>query len=312
MSHTSQHPDTPIHMRWMAETTRLQHLRIDELILPGAHNSGSDKQSPNLGLPQECAQDVSPHEQLRHGIRVLDLRIAFYKKHPLGSPQRFQLYHLTSSGRTVAVDVIQKVQAFYRELESHGVPAKEIIVLDFHQFDKFPPEAHAELQALLLNELEPRLVPYTLRGLTLSRLWADHPGRNVVIAYNHGSGGYEFWYGVDQRWPGENLFNTNTLKGFIDKTAQETKTPHRLTAVQCAKYSLPFHAATDLSDKINQWFASVDEQSYIQNFYIINTDWSLRSDLIQQCRHANDIRGQRKLDHPEAPLQPALRLISTE
>ncbi|WP_256601979.1 MULTISPECIES: hypothetical protein [unclassified Pseudomonas] len=309
MSQTLQN-HAPIHMKWMAETPELQHLRIDELILPGTHNSGSDKQSPNLGLPQEIAQDVSPHEQLRHGIRVLDLRVAFYKNQPAGSPRRFQLYHLTSSGRTVAVDIVQKVKAFFQELESQGAPAQEIVILDFHQFDGFTDEAHAELQGLLFDEMEQRLISYQLSDLTLSSFWADYPGRNVVIAYNHSSVRDEFWDGVLQRWPGENLFNTNTLKAFIDSVAQEEKTPCRLTAVQCAKYSLPFHAATDLSHKVDQWFASVDEWSYIQNFYIINTDWSLRHSLIAQCQHANRIRGQRALTHPEEPLQPALRHLN--
>lgn len=297
----------PVDFDWMAQTPNLQHLRIDELILPGTHNSGSDKQSPNLGLPQEIAQDVAPLEQLRNGIRVLDLRVAFYSKHPAGSAKRFQLYHLTSSGRTVAIDIVQRVRDYFEELESNGLTAKEIVILDFHQFDGFTPAAHEELQGLVLNGLGPRIMPYTLRGLPLQQIWAVHPGKNVVIAYNHGISGQELWDGVDQRWPGSNLFNTNTLKAFVDKVAAEHKRPHRLTAVQCAKYSLPLHAPTDLTGSVDRWFASVDEHSYIQNFYIINTDWSLRSRLVAHCRHANHIRGGRKLSYPDQPLQPLRR-----
>lgn len=297
----------PTHFAWMAQTANLQHLRIDELILPGSHNSGSDKQSSNLGLPQEFAQDVAPLEQLRNGIRVLDLRVRFYDGYPVGSPERFQLYHLTSSGRTVAIDIVQGVLDFYEELESTGAPAREIVILDFHQFDGFSQEAHEELQALLTDKLAQRTVPYALSGATLEQIWHQYPGQNVVIAYNHNGISDDLWDGVDQRWPGENLFNTNVLKAFVDQVAEEYKSDYMLSAIQCAKYSLPFHAPTDLSHKVDEWFASIDENSYIQNFYIINTDWSLRSELIANCRHANAIRGSRKLTHPHIALQPTRR-----
>ncbi|WP_296256413.1 MULTISPECIES: hypothetical protein [unclassified Pseudomonas] len=299
--------DAPVHLQWMAQTPNLEHLRIDELILPGSHNSGSDKQSPNFGVPQEYAQDVSPLEQLRHGIRVLDLRIAVDENYPEGDPARFQLFHLTSSGRTVAVDIVEAVRAFFAELESDGTAAREILILDFHQFEGFTDQAHAQLQAQVFNELGGRVIPFDMHHWTLGQIWEHQPGRNVVVAYNSSSVEELGWDGVTQRWPGENLFNTNTLKTFVDDVSKEHKAPFYLQAVQCAKYSLPFHTPSDLSHKIDQWFESVDENSYIQNFYIINTDWSLRSHLIANCRHANELRGARKLSHPDEHLQPTRR-----
>lgn len=301
----------PDHLEWMAHTPNLDHLRIDELILPGTHNSGSDKQSPNTSVPMEYAQDVSPLEQLRNGVRVLDLRIRFYDTFPEGSPERFQLFHLTSSGRTVAVDIVQGVMEFCEELERPGDPAREIVILDAHQFERFTDAAYAELQALLRNGIGARVLPYGAVGATLAQIWHYHPRQNVILAYNHSSAGEDFWFGVEQRWPGENLFNTNTLKAFVDEVAHEYKPDHTLQAVQCAKYSLPFHSPTDLSEKVDQWFASVDENSYIQNFFIINTDWTLRSNLIANCRHANEIRGSRKASHPYQPLQPTRRSLSS-
>jgi hypothetical protein len=308
---TSTSSNHPLHLNWMARTSGLESLRVDELILPGTHNSGSDKQSPNTGLPQEFAQDVSPHEQLRHGIRVLDLRVRFYSSYPEGDARRFQIFHLTSSGRTVAVDILQRTREYFAELEQDGCKAREIVILDFHQFDKFTAQAHEELQALIYNGLGSRRLPYALRGLTLAQLWNEHPGKNVVVAYNYGSAGHELWPGVEQCWPGENLFNTNTLKAFVDRIGNESKRDFELKAVQCAKYSLPFHAPTDLSNKIDEWFKSVDENSYIQNFFIINTDWSLRSNIVANCRHANQIRSALKKTDPDGHLQPSRRQISS-
>lgn len=300
----------PPHVDWMAQTAELGRLRIDQLILPGAHNSGSDKLSPNFAVPQEMAQDVAPLEQLRQGVRALDLRVAFYSKYEKGDPRRFQLFHLTSSGRTVAGDILACVQGFFEELEQNGSPAREIVVLDFHQFKDFTELTHREFQGLLSSTLGTRTVPRTLRQLTLEDIWNDHPGKNVVLAYNRSSGDELLWPGVKQRWPGANLFNTNTLKAFINEVAVEYKPEFSLTAIQCAKYSLPLHAPSDLSRKIDQWFESTDENSFIQNFYIINTDWTLRSALIAQCRHANGVRARFTVRHPDLPLQPKRRAVS--
>ena len=43
----------PAHFHWMAQTPELGGLRIDQLILPGSHNAGSDKLSPNSGIPKK-------------------------------------------------------------------------------------------------------------------------------------------------------------------------------------------------------------------------------------------------------------------
>lgn len=297
----------PPHLDWMAQIPELARLRIDQLILPGAHNAGSDKLSPNAGIPQEKAQDVAPLEQLRQGVRALDLRVAFYSKYEKGDPRRFQLFHLTSSGRTVAGDILACVDAFYQELEQNGSPARELVILDFHQFKDFTEVTHREFQSLLTKSLGPRAVPRSLHKLTLEGIWRDHPGKNLVLSYNRASVDELLWPGVKQRWPGETLFNTNTLKAFVNEVAVENKPEFSLTAIQCAKYSLPLHAPSDLSLKIDQWFASTDENSFIQNFYIINTDWTLRSSLIAHCRHANAVRAGFHLRHPDLPLQPRRR-----
>ncbi|UZJ62419.1 hypothetical protein OKW98_12200 [Pseudomonas sp. KU26590] len=300
----------PPHLDWMAQTAELGRLRIDQLILPGAHNAGSDKLSPNFAVPQEMAQDLAPLEQLRQGVRALDLRVAFYSKYEKGDARRFQLFHLTSSGRTVAGDILACVHAFFEELEQNSAPAREIVILDFHLFKDFTESTHREFQGLITTTLGSRAVPRRMGKLTLENIWRDHPGKHVVLAYNHRSGDDLLWPGVKQRWPGANLFNTNTLKAFVNEVALEYKPPFSLTAIQCAKYSLPLHAASDLSQKIDQWFASTDENSFIQNFYIINTDWTLRSALVAHCRHANAVRARLHLRHPELSLQPRRRVAS--
>lgn len=278
------------HQNWMAMTPEIGTLRIDQLILPGSHNSGMDKQSPDLSLPQEITQDVHPLAQVKNGIRVLDLRIALYKQYPVDSPERFQIYHHSSSGRTIEVDILAALAAFYSGLERAGEIAREVVILNFHQFRDFNDQGHEQLCALITRKLGHRLIPYDLRDMTLNEIWTQHAGKNVVIAYNHGAGENEFWDGVEQRWSGSNLNTTEQLKVFMDSTVDLYKPDHQLVAIQCAKYVLPFHVPDDFSNKIDEWFASESPASYIQKFYIINTDWSLRSNIVSNCIHANIIR----------------------
>ena len=274
---------------WMSEVPDINRLRIGELILPGSHDSGSDKQAPNFQWPQEITQDFAPFHQLRHGIRALDLRVAFYGKYPRGDARRFQLFHKTSSGRTVAGDILNALKTFYADKRA----SKEIVVLDFHEFRDFTAEAHSELQALILSMLGERLVSEKWAGLTLDELYTTHPGANVVAAYNHYTSSTSLWEGVDQRWSGKNLISTADLKHFMDSTITRYKARNALVAIQCAKYVLPLHVPDDFKEEINQWFKSEHAESYIQNFFIINTDWATRSELVNNCKHANQVKAQR-------------------
>jgi len=280
----------PQHCNWMALTPQIGTLRIDELILAGTHNAGMDKQSPNMSLPQEITQDVSPLEQIQKGIRVLDLRVSFYEKYLPGDPRRYQIYHATSSGRTIATDILDALVSFYSKLEEAGQKAREVVILDFHQFKHFTDEAHHQLVRLIIDRLGGRIIHHDHRFLTLSELWAQHPGRNVVIAYDDPLTHWKFWNGVDQCWSGENLISTSKLKLYMDEVARDRKPDYQLQSIQCAKYVLPFHVPDDFSEKINEWFKSESADSYIQNFHIINTDWSLRSNIVTDCIHANIIR----------------------
>ena len=143
---------------------------------------------------------------------------------------------------------------------------------------------------LIINSLKERLIADDLRCLTLEELWTHHPGKNVVVAYDDQQTHWKFWDGVDQCWAGSNLISAANLKMFMDEIAEYSKPDYQLQSVQCAKYVLPFHLPDDFSDKINLWFKSESADSYIQKFHIITTDWSLRSDIVQNCIHANIIK----------------------
>ncbi|MGN8258971.1 hypothetical protein ACLEJW_06525 [Pseudomonas sp. SMSB3] len=266
---------------WMAASPELGRLRIDQLILPGSHDSGMDKQADNIVPAQEVTQDVSCIEQIRAGIRVLDLRVRANREYTPDSPYRYKLYHMSTSGRTVLGDVVTELNQFY----SDPANEREIVILDFHQFDNFSAQEHQWLLMSLDKHLGQRIIPYELHALTLDQLWNEHPGKAVVIAYNHGARA-SHWDGVDQVWIGENTPSTEELKAFMDQHRGQHKPVGRLRSIQCAKYNKIVFTADDFSDKVDEWFDSQDLHSYIQGFHIINTDWSLRSRIVDNCIHA--------------------------
>lgn len=272
---------------WMGALPGLGRLRIDQLILPGSHDSGMDKQADNIVPPQEVTQDVSCIEQIRSGIRVLDLRVRASREYTPDSAYRYKLYHMSTSGRTVQGDVLRELNAFYEDPAN----AREIIILDFHQFDNFSAQEHQWLLQMLDTHIGQRIIPGALSHLTLEDLWDQHPGKTVVIAYNASARGHH-WKGVEQDWAGENTLSTEALKAFMDDHAQRYKPDYTLRSIQCAKYNKVVFTPDDFSDKVDLWFDSQDQDSYIQGFHIINTDWSLRSRIVDNCIHACQVRAQ--------------------
>ncbi|MGY4525044.1 hypothetical protein [Pseudomonas sp. TE21394] len=272
---------------WMGALPELGRLRVDQLILPGSHDSGMDKQADNIVPLQEVTQDVSCIEQIRNGIRVLDLRVRANREYTPDSPHRYKLYHLSTSGRTVLGDVVLELNRFYDDPATQ----REIIILNFHQFDNFTDKEHEWMLGMLEKHMGQRIIPWALHELTLDDLWNAHPGKTVVIAYNHHARA-QHWPGVKHHWFGENTPSTEELKTFMDQCAQRYRTGDRLRSIQCAKYNKVVFTPDDFSDKIDEWFASKDIDSYIQGFDIINTDWSLRSRIVENCIHACQVRAR--------------------
>ena len=269
--------------RWISKTPDIQNLRIEQLILPGTHNSGVDQEANYTSTYGTC-QDFSPFNQLIRGVRVLDLRVEF---HPTAKTQqeRFQLVHHIRSGRNIKRDILDQVNRFHQR-----TGGKELVILDFHTFDKFTPAADAELQTLIKSTLGTHtlIAPY-YSPFTLKQIQAIGP-MNTVIAYNRGTRDTLFWGGVNQRWKGDFSPSTRELKKFMDAVALETKPEGQLRSIQCAKYNKGIPSPDDFSNKVSEWFASKDIHSYIQKFWIINTDWTTRSYIVGNCRHANMVK----------------------
>lgn len=275
-------PSNNTRYKWMEQYGSCKNLPIGECILLGSHNSGFDKLAP-FSPSNETCQDTHIKEQLAWGVRVLDLRVEFFSR--AQGAHRFQIFHDSSSGRTVENDVLGKLLDFRRSFNAY----KEIVILDFHQFKNFDSGAHLELAALLKTKLGATLVPYSCKDAAVAQLWELN--MNTVVAYNHADGLNDlFWPGVDQRWIGSNLPGKDSLHEFIEKVGSEPKPFGKLRSVQAAYYSLPMFVPKDLSEDLMNWFASRDDGGPIARHYIINIDWALRQRLADNVIHANSIR----------------------
>ncbi|WP_416427290.1 hypothetical protein RAM80_15145 [Pseudomonas sp. App30] len=279
---------------WMGRYSGARSLRIQDCILPGTHHSAFDKKAPHTPSSETC-QDVGPFSQLVCGIRVLDLRVQFFSGYPAGDPRRFSIFHSTTSGRTVAGDVLRDLLMF-RLLQ---VTSREIVILDFHEFKNFTDAAHLELATLIKQKLgEQHLVTPSMARMTINQIWNAGPA-NTVIAYKRAVRDAKFWDGVNQRWSGSHTPTNNELRDFIARVGRETKGELELKSVQACKYALPFFVPNDRSGDLMTWFASGPGKP-ILNHYIINTDWSLRQRLVDNCIHGNHLRAQ-SLRYAQSP-----------
>ncbi|MGE8389651.1 MAG: hypothetical protein ACN6O4_16645 [Pseudomonas sp.] len=267
--------------RWMADYRVTYALPVGEMILPGTHHSGFDKEAPRTPSSETC-QDVSIYKQLQQGVRALDLRVRYYAGNP--PDRRFAIFHKSTSGRHVKADVLGMLKRYRNENNAHD----EIVVLDFHELKDFTPDAHRELADLIKRELGETIVPYSLKDAAHHQLLLNN--RVNVIAYNNSARDPLFWPGVDQRWIGDNTPGKSKMAAFIREVGKESKAFGQLRSVQAAFYSLPMFVPKDLSEDVMDWFAAKADGGPIAGHYIINTDWSLRQRLVDNVIYANMIR----------------------
>nr|ATU82508.1 venom phospholipase C [Lethocerus distinctifemur] len=195
--------------RWM-ENSRdtIKHLSIDDMFLPGTHDSGSFHLSygpykPNRYNKYVYTQDESILEQLIHGARYLDLRISQKKG-------KWWLNH--------GVFRIHPFEYILMDIKEFLDNTKEILVLDFHRFPKgFDDEAtHEQFVAYLRKELWQYAAPGRLTwAATLADIWATD--KRLILAYNHSPTREKhsdiLWRPVTQKWP--NVQNIDKLRQYF-------------------------------------------------------------------------------------------------
>lgn len=278
---------------WMLVDMRNSGLRVQDMIIPGTHNSGADKNAPNTGSNMTC-QDVSPYDQLHAGIRAFDLRLKFYSGYTVGDPRRFMIVHGDSTGRTFKGDVLDALTRF--RSDNGGRSKSEVVILDLHSLENASDAAEKELINLTKAWGGAALAPQYLWEFSIAQLIALN--KTTIVAW-HWQRDPAFWYGVNQRWIGYSVTESHKLEEFADKVVKESKEAWELRALQYHKHTGVLLVPDDISDRVMSRSSSENEHSPIQGLYIFNTDWSLRHRMVDNCIHGNGqrakARGERTL-----------------
>ncbi len=185
-------PSSINYSRWMTDmAAEIGHLKLHQLAIPGAHNSGVDRAGKfEIFKKFAACQDNSFYHQLSAGARYLDLRLvdSSYKKDVGGGKvpryrfvEVFEFKHnIVSVGRTLD-DMVLWVRTF--SMFNPG----EIIIIDFRIYDRGRNYSHTSLERCLakLSPLKNLLIPNSAYNMSLAEIRQKHPGCNIVLGLDH-------------------------------------------------------------------------------------------------------------------------------
>lgn len=149
-------------------------------------------------------QNLTFKEQLEHGIRYFDLRVAS-KKH------QDDLRYLHSLYGPSVKDSLQEIQTF---LDSHP---KEVVILDFNHFYEMNEKHHENLIELVTDKFESKMCPHLdMDSVTLSMMWES--GLQVIVFYQNNfiRDNMMFWPASSIKAPWANTADIHDLMTFLD------------------------------------------------------------------------------------------------
>ena len=185
---------------WMEKySSLLGKLTLTEMTLPGTHDSGTYRPKCKIGTRWIKCQSFSLAQQLQCGVRVLDLRIG------QKSPGNYIICHHIWETSYSLVEALKEVTEFIDQ------SSKDIVVLDFHNFEKMccakigcESYDFDQLKQQISSALNGYCVPPTCAGETLEKIWCrGSPQQRIVVAWNENNPDDYMWPGVNQRWYSE-------------------------------------------------------------------------------------------------------------
>lgn len=209
-----------IQPNWMWEIqNEISPLRFRELMIPGAHDSGSyeyyvGKVTDNIVTRWATTQEDDFWEQLMYGIRHFDLRIAYYSE----TPEKFWLNHSFVKIRPLSI----AIESFKKFLNA----TREVLLLDIHGFPvgfTNRVERHVELIEYLTQELgEYMLSPSVGYDVTMDAIWKS--GKRVIVDYADSAGENSdlLWPAIPQVWA--NTMDINVLKDYLQQYMDKDQT----------------------------------------------------------------------------------------
>ncbi|KAK0163055.1 hypothetical protein PV327_006766 [Microctonus hyperodae] len=204
---------------WMSERKQiLQNRTLQELFIPGTHDSGSYSENPIQTIIEKftVTQDSDVLEQLISGARYLDIRPAFYHEYWVNHG---------SYKMNPMKNIIDDVKKFLDNTQ-------EIIILSFKEF---PGGFESDTDHInFIKYLEREFAGYFLRtcneyewNVTLGHIWKT--GRRLIMSYDHKihKNRDSLWSPIKQYWG--NVQDLAHLKEYIE-SAEEHPQPRAVMA----------------------------------------------------------------------------------
>lgn len=276
---------------WMSHTPDIDKLTLGELILPGAHNSGSDDKGNYIVGPAKhwavCQNDTF-YYQLIHGARALDIRLEF----DLNNTPTDSFYYFHHNGTRSYRELNQLISDITRFLQHNP---DEFIILDFHKLERGNRSFHfQEFNDRLVRGLGERIIPVANRYRTIGELKrfsrlqrvllaaGQHPDLNPLV----------FCQKVEHKWSGQSLTDTTTLKSHIENVMRNPPSAYFPWSLSATAYTAT-GGPGNIQRELNEWFDVNND--WIHSCSIINADFFEGSRLVSNCRAANIIKAQQRV-----------------
>lgn len=297
--------------RWMTDMAAdIAHLKIHQLAIPGAHNSGVDKDGKfNIGSHWAVCQLYSFSRQLAAGARYLDLRLvdASYKKDVGGSKiprykfiEIFEFAHdFVSVGRHLN-HLVDAVRNF-----SDANPG-EIVTIDFRKYDRGRNHAHNSLERCLakFSSIKDRLIPPSAENLSIGEIRKNHPGCNIILRLNHNyptppSGNIDkwpggtvrreqIWYPIDHRWTPDT--SEESITNLVTSAMLRPQEGYSVLSATVSKHLSPYDLDPDSPVRTEAF------KPGFQNVNILMVDFinseSSRVSVVDKCIELNKLRAK--------------------
>lgn len=273
---------------------RIRQMPLKSLVLMGSHDTGtysmksSNRTSPdlpptvqkigNLPIVSQCiklwskCQSWNIYQQLKAGIRYLDLRIAY-------NSSKHQFYICHGKYGAPFAEILLQLKTFFDE------HPKEIVLLDFQHFFNMRNHEHASLiHQIQANIGAKALQPSVGVHVTIGELWEQNKQAIIIYAHEETVRDYPelLWYrDAHLSSPWFNKSKLKKLKKCLDEMMSDPQYPsthnaEKFTVLQTIlspdvtmvfKSFLPFfphslnHVAKRFNQKMIHWFDDPKYQS---------------------------------------------------
>ncbi|XP_037076883.1 PI-PLC X domain-containing protein 1-like [Pollicipes pollicipes] len=267
------------------ERQTLSTMSLDQVMIPGTHNSGTYKRSRNIVFKLVATQDEDVWSQLMFGNRYLDLRIG----HRPSERKPFWIYHDFFPVRPINL-IINQVKWFMNN-------SREVVILDFHRFPVGfeSSTVHDQFVQYLMMELSRWMAP-RVYDVTMGELWASD--KRLIVSYADWQARRRneyLWPTIPQAWG--NKRSVSELYGYLRQQMVERAGGPQWAAMAELTPSpwdilIPNRGLRDLAEKVNPEVTKWFRDEWWHSASVVATDFFLGNDMVDVAIEANIKRKQ--------------------